>query len=90
MFILSCEKILDEKKLVYHKNNIVIHPSALPKGKGWSPLAWQILEGQNIIPFSLFEASKELDSGPVYLRDELILTGFELNDEIKKKQAEKT
>ena len=69
MFILSCENILKSKHLKLHKSNVVVHPSKLPLGKGWSPLAWQILEGSNTIPVSLFEATEEVDAGDVYIVD---------------------
>ena len=87
MFILSCENILTKEHLKFHKNNIVIHSSKLPKGKGWSPLAWQILEGVNDIPVSLFEAVDAVDAGDVYILDYMKLDGTELNDEIKHKQG---
>lgn len=87
MFILSCESILKHDTLKSHKNNIVIHPSKVPQGKGWSPLAWQIIENKNIIPVSLFEAVEKVDAGDVYLVDFIELTGSELNDEIKHKQG---
>ncbi len=88
MFILSCEKILSPEKLSYHRNNIVVHPSKLPKGKGWSPLTWQILEGKNKIPVSLFEAVKDVDAGEIYLQDQIDLDGTELNEKIKDKQGQ--
>ena len=87
MFILSCEKILKPKYLKLHKNNIVVHPSKVPLGKGWSPLAWQILEGFNTIPISLFEAVETVDAGDVYMVDYIKLKGHELNDEIKHQQG---
>jgi methionyl-tRNA formyltransferase len=87
MFILSCESILKNETLKLHKNNIVIHPSKVPQGKGWSPLAWQIIENKNIIPVSLFEAVEKVDAGDVYLVDFIELIGDELNDEIKHKQG---
>mgnify|MGYP000489318743 CR=1 FL=1 len=83
-------KIISKEKLSYHKNNIVIHPSALPKGKGCSPLTWQILEGRNKIPITLFEATEKVDSGDIYLQDYLYFQGNELLDELKKQQGEKT
>ena len=43
MLILSCEKILKVEHLKLHKSNVVVHPSKVPLGKGWSPLAWQVL-----------------------------------------------
>jgi len=87
LFILSCEEIVKEEVLKFHKKNIVIHPSKLPKGKGWSPISWQVLEGLNIIPITLFEAVDKVDSGDIYLQDEIVLEGHELNNEIKHKQA---
>lgn len=90
LFLLSCEKIITQKQLDICKNNIVIHPSRLPKGRGWSPVAWQILEGKNWIPVSLFEATSKVDSGDVYIVDYIELQGKELNEEIKHLQGMKT
>lgn len=90
LLILGCEKIINQKYLLLNKNNIVVHPSELPKGKGFSPLAWQILEGKNKITLSLFEAVEEVDSGDIYLQDQLCLEGHELNEEIKDMQGRKT
>ena len=88
LFLLGCIKIF--KKLELNKNNIVIHESDLPKGKGWSPLTWQILEGKNKIPICLFEATNKIDAGNIYIKDYIILNGSELFDELKQKQGEKT
>ena len=79
--LLSCEKKF--KNLHLNKHNLVVHESALPKGKGWSPLTWQILEGKKIIPITLFEASENIDSGVIYLNDKIVLAGNELIDEIR-------
>jgi len=87
MLILSCENILKSKYLKLHKSNVVVHPSKLPLGKGWSPLAWQVLEGSNNIPISLFEAVEAVDAGDVYIVDHISLKGNELNDEIKHQQG---
>ena len=90
LFLLSCESIVPEKYLTFHRNNIVAHPSKLPQGKGHSPLAWQIPEGQNSIPVSLFEATKDVDAGDVYQVEYIELKGHELNDEIKHLQGSTT
>lgn len=90
MLILSCENILRKSHLSFHKSNIVVHPSKLPLGKGWSPVAWQVLEGAKKIPLSLFEANEKVDAGDVYILDYFSLEGHELNDEIKNKQGNKT
>ena len=88
IFILSYHRIIRKEYLKKHKHNIVIHASALPQGKGWAPMFWQILEGKNEIPFTMFEASFGVDDGDIYMQKSLVLTGYELNSELRKKQAE--
>ena len=87
VFILSYHKIIEDIYLKKSKHNIVIHASDLPKGKGWAPMFWQILEGKNSIPFTMFEASLGVDDGDIYMKKELQLSGYELNDELREKQA---
>ena len=90
LFLIGCVKIISQETLRLNKHNLVIHESDLPKGRGWSPVSWQILEGKNEIPIVLFEAGEELDAGPIYLKDYIKLDGTELLDEIKMKQGKKT
>lgn len=89
-FFLSCEKIVSKEVLSLSKHNLVIHESKLPKGKGWSPLTWQILEGKNKIPITLFEAVTAVDSGDIYNQDTMAFKGNELVDELRVMQGEKT
>jgi len=86
---LSCEKIVSKEIRKRNKYNIVVHASDLPAGKGWSPTTWQVLEGKNKIPITLFEAVERVDAGPVYFKDFFILEGHELMDDIRKKLAKK-
>ena len=87
VFILGYTRILDNDFLNSNGLNLVIHESDLPKGKGWSPVSWQVLEGVNKIPVTLFEADKDIDSGVIYLKDFIELEGSELLHEIKTKQG---
>ncbi len=88
LVLLSCEKIFE--KLHLNKHNLVVHESDLPKGKGWSPLTWQVLEGKSSIPVTLIEAVPKVDAGPVYEQIMIELDGTELIDELRQKQAEAT
>lgn len=90
LFILGYYSKIDPKILCLNEHNLVVHESDLPKGRGWSPLFWQILEGANEVPVVLFEAGDELDAGPVYLRDVMKFNGTELRDELRAKQADTT
>ena len=89
-FLLSYGRIVSEEWLALHRHNLVVHASALPKGKGWSPMSWQILEGASTIPITLFEAAAELDAGPIYAQEMLQLFGHELAPEWQQLQAQAT
>lgn len=86
--LLSCEKKI--KQLNLNKYNLIVHESNLPSGKGWSPLTWQILEGENKIPVTLIEATDSFDSGEIYLQKNLVLEGHELVDELRELQGTAT
>lgn len=88
LVLLSCERIF--KRLNINKHNLVVHESALPEGKGWSPLTWQILEGKNAVPVTLIEASDEFDSGVIYAQTYIHLTGSELIDDLRLLQGNAT
>mgnify|MGYP006093601201 CR=1 FL=1 len=90
LFILGYHRMVGQHILDNNNYNIVIHESALPIGKGWAPLFWQILEGENTIPFSMLEAQSAVDAGPIYMQRNLVLTGYELNSELREKQAQLT
>jgi len=89
-FILSYENLVEVNVRNRNKNNLVVHASDLPKGKGWSPMSWQVLEGKNEIVVTLFEAEDDIDSGDIYLQDIMNLDGYELVDDLRRKQAEIT
>lgn len=85
LFLISCTEIMGRDTISRYKASLVIHESDLPKGRGWSPLAWQILEGRNVITISLLEAAEKVDSGSVWATRVLQLEGHELLDEINAK-----
>lgn len=89
-FYLGCVKITPVQILAKNKHNLVVHESDLPKGKGFSPLTWQILEGKNRIPIVLFEAVESVDAGLVYIKDEIVFNGDELIEEMRDKQGKMT
>jgi len=90
LFLLSCESIVPKETLSLNSHNLVIHESALPKGKGWSPLTWQILEGKNEIPITLFEAVEKVDAGRIYFQDKMVFEGHELLQELRAVQGLRT
>lgn len=87
-FYLSCMKLTPPQVLARNKLNVVVHASALPQGRGFSPVVWQILEGRNEIPITMIEAAAEADSGNVLMTGKMVLEGHELNCEIRAKLGE--
>lgn len=90
VFILGYTKILNNDFLNSNLLNLVIHESALPKGKGFAPLQWQILEGKTTVPISIIVASEKVDSGEIVFQDKIELDGNELYHEIRTRQAAAT
>jgi len=89
LFILGFFKIIPPAVLKRNKTNIVVHESALPKGRGWSPVTWAIIQGAKTIHLTLFEAVEKVDAGQVYLRDMVKIRPDELLPEIQPKVAAK-
>lgn len=89
-FCLSYSNIIEKKVRDLFHHTLVVHASDLPCGKGWSPLTWQILEGKDHVPVSLFEADDLVDSGPIYAQRHIALDGHELIDGLRQRVANVT
>lgn len=90
LFLISCSEIVSKDIRDKYKHSLVIHASDLPKGRGWSPHIWQVLEGKNNITLTLLEANDAVDSGRIWLQKEITLEGHELYDEINDEIIQKT
>lgn len=89
-FFLGCVTKAPAHILQRNRHNLAVHESDLPRGRGFAPLAWQVLAGHNRIPIVLFEAVDDGDAGPIYLRDLITLRGHELSNELRALQGRKT
>jgi methionyl-tRNA formyltransferase len=85
LFLISCHEILPKKIRDYYKKTLLIHASDLPKGKGWSPHVWEIINGSDQITLSLLKAEDKLDSGEIYKKVHVNIENHELWDEINDK-----
>ena len=83
VFPLCYTKILPEKFLKKNKLTLIVHPSKLPKNKGFSPLQHEILKNKNKFYISLIKAVKDVDAGPIILQNKFKLKGDELSQEIR-------
>ena len=86
VFILGYTKILAEKFIKKNNISLTIHNSNLPFYRGFSPLQQQILSNKKKIGMCLIKVVKEVDRGPIILKDFLRLDGTELYNEIREKQ----
>ncbi|MDA9282316.1 UDP-2,4-diacetamido-2,4,6-trideoxy-beta-L-altropyranose hydrolase [Pseudomonadales bacterium] len=89
-FYLGFDKIVPLSFREKFHFNLVVHESALPQGRGWSPLSWQILEDQDEVYITLLDAADEVDSGVIFLQDKMTFDGSELIEQIRTIQAQKT
>jgi methionyl-tRNA formyltransferase len=88
LFLVSCSQIIRDEDKNKYRATLVLHASDLPKGRGWSPHIWSILNGANQITVSLLEASEPVDSGAIWLKTTFTLEGHELLPEINAKLFE--
>jgi methionyl-tRNA formyltransferase len=82
LFLVSCTDIINRDIRSRFNHCLVLHASDLPKGRGWSPHIWEIVNGKNMLTLSLLEAEDKVDSGRIWLKTTIDLDGYELFDEI--------
>ena len=82
LFLVSCSEIIHEATRALFLHTLVLHASDLPKGRGWSPAIWDVLEGGDKLTLSLLEASDPVDTGNLWRKISLPLNGSELFEEI--------
>lgn len=89
-FFLGCVTKAPSSILKRNTYNLVVHESALPQGRGFAPMTWQILEGKKNIPVCLIEAAEAVDAGQIYAQSTIELRGNELVEEWRDLQGKKT
>ena len=82
LFLVSCSEIIQEDIRALFSHTLVLHASDLPKGRGWSPAVWDVLEGEDKLTLSLLEARNPVDTGDVWKKISISLNGSELFEEI--------
>jgi len=64
-----------------------LHASLLPKYRGAAPINWAIVNGETQTGISLMQMDEGLDTGPVYSRHVLDLTGTETAGTLSERMA---
>ncbi|WP_375175159.1 formyltransferase family protein [Pseudooceanicola sp.] len=89
-FLLGCTQITPREVLGRNRYNLVVHESDLPKGRGFAPMSWAVLEGASEITVCLVEAVEDVDAGDIFGRTTISLNGIELCAELRCLQGEAT
>jgi methionyl-tRNA formyltransferase len=82
LFLVSCTAIINAEERLQFRHVLVLHASNLPRGRGWSPYIWDVLNGSDTLHVCLLEAAEPVDSGAILLRTTIQLVGDELLPEI--------
>jgi methionyl-tRNA formyltransferase len=82
LFLISCTEIITASDRVKFRKTLVIHASNLPKGRGWSPHIWEILNGAEEITVTLLEAEDRVDSGAIWKKLHVAIPKHALFNEI--------
>ena len=85
IFFIHWSKII-KSSLFENYLCIQFHCSALPKGRGGSPVQNQILLGIKKTKLTAFKMSKKIDSGPICMQENFLLNGtaFEIFKRLEK------
>lgn len=86
-FFLSCTRLTPAEVLSRNALNLVVHASDLPKGRGFSPLVWQVLEGVNEIPLTMITMAQQADTGDIVMQRRITFEGHELNSEMRSRMG---
>lgn len=82
LFLVSCSEIINANDRAQYKACLVLHASDLPKGRGWSPHIWALVQGAEVITLSMLEAEDKVDSGRIWRKAHITVPKHALWDEI--------
>lgn len=82
LFLISCSEIINANDRAQYKVCLVLHASDLPKGRGWSPHIWALVQGAEAITLSMLEAEDKVDSGRIWRKAHITVPKHALWDEI--------
>ncbi len=82
LFLVSCSDVISQYDRDKFKKTLVIHASDLPRGRGWSPHIWEIINGANQVTLALLEAEDKVDSGDIWKKVTINIPDAALYDQI--------
>ena len=88
LFLISCVEIVRKADRDKYRFSLVVHASDLPKGRGWSPLMWNIGNGENKNVVTLLNVADPFDTGAIWKKEIIEFRGDELYNEINERLFE--
>jgi len=82
LFLISCSEIISKVDRNKFKKTLVVHASDLPKGRGWSPYIWELINGAEKITLTLLEAEDKVDSGDIWKKTQAKIPKSALYEQI--------
>lgn len=82
LFLISCSEVIKDSDRGKYSTCLVLHASDLPKGRGWSPHVWELIQGAEYITLSLLEAEDKVDSGKIWQKKKILIPNHALWYEI--------
>jgi methionyl-tRNA formyltransferase len=73
LILISCSEIITASERRQYKFCLLLHASDLPKGRGWSPYIWEIVQGAELITLCLLEVESKIDSGRIWKKTSIIV-----------------
>lgn len=90
LILVSVTEIFPPALIAKYDHALVVHGSDLPNGRGWSPMVWQLIAGQQDFTLSLIEATYPVDSGRIWSKINFQILSNALFGEIQDAIAENT
>ncbi len=82
LFLISCTEIVPRSVREWFRHVFVLHASDLPKGRGLSPLVWELVSGAEEFTLTLLEAEDAVDTGRIWAKEKFLIPKSALLDEI--------
>jgi methionyl-tRNA formyltransferase len=90
LILISVSEVFPPALIARYEHALVVHGSDLPNGRGWSPIVWQLISGQQDFTLSLIEATDPVDSGRIWNKINFQILPNALFSEIQNAIAENT
>lgn len=82
LFLISCTELVQPDLRGLYRHCVVLHASDLPKGRGWSPHIWALLDGASAITVCAINAEDRVDTGDIWAKRSFEVARDALHNEI--------